>query len=63
MAAEKAEERSPSKRSQTGGRAQNSNLRSGSRPERLEHHPRDVTGINPEAMRPIDPKSPYIPPP
>jgi hypothetical protein len=27
-----------------------------------ETHPNDVTGINPEKMKPIDPRMVYIPP-
>jgi hypothetical protein len=62
MAAENAQERSPSERRKAGGRAKGGNQRSGSNPEKVERSPKDVTGINPRDMEPIDPRMPYIPP-
>ena len=63
MTAEKAEERSSSQGKQSGGRTKGGKLRSGSNPEQVERSPKDVTGINPRDMEPIDPQSPYLPPP
>lgn len=63
MRAQKSEERSQARRSRTGGKDPSANLRSGSREEKVERSPKDVTGINPRDMAPIDPRMPYIPPP
>ncbi|MPZ77319.1 MAG: hypothetical protein GEU77_12425 [Deltaproteobacteria bacterium] len=63
MTAEKAAERSSSQDKQGGGRTKGGKLRSRSRSEQVEHSPKDVTGINPRDMEPIDPQSPYLPPP
>jgi hypothetical protein len=63
MGTQESEVRPAGKRGQVGTKAKGGHVRSGTRAEKPEHGPEDVTGINPDAMRPIDPRMPYIPPP
>lgn len=63
MAIETPEERSPAHRRGGDGKARGGSRGSGSASEKPERTPKDVTGINPRDMQPIDPRMPYIPPP